>query len=131
MPKVYNKHHKNVPKDAVYVGRPTKWGNPYIIGVDGDRDEVVKKYGRKLLHMQLHSPDIFVDYVHPLIGKDLVCFCAPKPCHADYLLRAAVSFVDLAGTETIVCSSSCESCKEMGIRFNKDAMDYIRINDNE
>jgi hypothetical protein len=29
MPKVYNKRHKNVPKDAVYVGRPSKWGNQF------------------------------------------------------------------------------------------------------
>ena len=44
MPKVWNKRDPKTPKEAVYVGRPTKWGNPYVIGKDGTRAEVIEKY---------------------------------------------------------------------------------------
>jgi hypothetical protein len=68
------------PTNAVYVGRGTPWGNPFVIGKDGDRDEVCDRFEREVL------PALDVG---PLVGKDLVCWCAPKRCHADALLRAA------------------------------------------
>jgi hypothetical protein len=80
MMKVWNKLDSDVPESAVYVGRPTKWGNPFVIGLDGDRDEVIQKFERQLPH-SLAGADI-----EELAGKDLVCWCAPKPCHADVLL---------------------------------------------
>jgi len=86
MPKVWNKHHKGIPKDAIYVGRPTKWGNPFEIGKAGTREEVVEKY-RKFLVEGGYNGSV-VD-VRELRGKDLVCWCAPKTCHADILLEMA------------------------------------------
>lgn len=83
MPKVFNKHHKDAPPDAIYVGRPTKWGNPFIVGKDGTRDEVVEKY-REWLYNQW---DHLEDDLKTLKGKDLVCWCSPKACHADILLE--------------------------------------------
>lgn len=44
MPKVWNKSDPNCPKDAIYVGRPSKWGNPYKIGKDGARELVISYY---------------------------------------------------------------------------------------
>lgn len=44
MMKVLNKRTDAIPVGAVYVGRPTKWGNPFVIGRDGDRDEVIERY---------------------------------------------------------------------------------------
>jgi hypothetical protein len=90
MPKVWNKHHKNVPEGAIYVGRPTKWGNPYVIGRDGDRNEVIRKY-RKYIIDNLMTSDLCARDLEDLRGKDLVCWCAPKPCHADILLEIANS----------------------------------------
>lgn len=89
MPRVYNKHHKNAPAEAVYVGRPSKWGNPFIIGRDGERAECVEKF-----RTMLQQPDTFwsvkrAEIRAELKGKDLVCWCAPKPCHADILLEIA------------------------------------------
>jgi len=90
MPKVYNKHHKDAPPDAVYVGRPSKWGNPFVIGDDGTREQVINKYREYIENVQLNEPQEFEqDYIIPLKGKDLVCWCAPKPCHADVLLELA------------------------------------------
>ena len=82
MPRVLNKRYDVIPEDAVYVGRPTKWGNPYRIGVDGDRETVVRKY-EEYVHNG-GTPD-----VSELRGKNLVCWCAPKQCHADVLLELA------------------------------------------
>ena len=82
MPKVYNKHHKDAPKDAVYVGRGTPFGNPFVIGQHGTRDEVITLYEKKVIPYLLN-------YIPQLKGKDLICYCAPKRCHADILLRIA------------------------------------------
>mgnify|MGYP001574010612 FL=1 len=87
MPKVYNKHHKDAPPDAVYVGRPSKWGNPFVIGKDGDREKVIEEFHYYILDILEECPG----YLDELKGKDLVCFCAPKPCHADILLEIANS----------------------------------------
>ena len=66
---------------AVYVGRPTKWGNPFVIGRDGDRAEVIRRYRLWIGTQRLDARE--------LAGKDLVCWCAPEPCHADVLLEMA------------------------------------------
>lgn len=84
MPKVYNKRDKDYPKDAVYVGRPSKWGNPYIIGKDGTREECINKY--RMDFLEDHDKE---QIIHELKGKDLVCWCAPEACHADVLLEIA------------------------------------------
>ena len=87
MPKIYNKHHGNVPASAVYVGRPTKWGNPFTIGRHGERDEVISLFEQwVMLPEQAHLREAAKI---ELRGKDLVCFCAPKPCHADVWMRIA------------------------------------------
>lgn len=69
---------------SVYVGRPSKWGNPFIIGKDGTREEVIEKYKDWFIHQRE-----LVDCLHELRDKDLVCWCAPLPCHADFLLILA------------------------------------------
>lgn len=83
MVKVYNKRDKDIPNDAIYVGRPSKWGNPYVVGRDGTRKQVVQRYRESLGHERIK------DIRTSLRGKDLVCWCAPLPCHADVLLEIA------------------------------------------
>jgi hypothetical protein len=84
MCRVLNKHHAGVPSGAVYIGRGSKWGNPFRIGPDGDRAAVIAKFERWLAdqHHLLRALD-------ELRGRDLVCFCAPRACHGDLLLRLA------------------------------------------
>ena len=67
----------------MYVGRPTKWGNPYVIGRDGSRAQVIERYRAHLHHSGL------INQIDELTGKDLVCWCAPAACHADMLLELA------------------------------------------
>lgn len=85
MPKVLNKRWDGLPDMAVYIGRPSKWGNPFMVGKDGSRTEVIEKY-RTYLHK---NPSLVDDAVNELRGKDLVCWCSPKPCHGDILLDLA------------------------------------------
>lgn len=80
------------PKDEViqfvYIGRPSKWGNPYTLPLkanDATRHVVVDKFRLYLLE----HPHLIGAAVRELKGKVLVCFCAPKECHGDVLARAA------------------------------------------
>ena len=85
MPKVLNKRTDKIPPDAVFVGRPSKWGNPFKVKRDGDVIEVVDKYRTWLINQIAHNR---LD-INELRGKDLVCWCAPSLCHADILLELA------------------------------------------
>lgn len=80
--RVLNKHIDVIPHDAVYIGRGSKWGNPFVIGKHGDRDEVIDMYEEWLLN----NPEL-LDQIDELIGKDLWCFCKPKRCHGDVLVK--------------------------------------------
>ncbi len=85
MPKVLNRY-KDKLTNGVYIGRPSKWGNPFVIGPDdGTRAEVISKYNQWLLS----HPTIISQAKIELKGKDLICFCAPLPCHGDILLQVA------------------------------------------
>ncbi len=76
-----------MPANAVYVGRPTKWGNPFIVGRFGTAQECVARYARGLSEKEGLVP--YGD-LHELRGKNLVCWCPlDQPCHADVLLRLA------------------------------------------
>jgi len=83
-PKVLNKHFHDVTAGAIYVGRPSKWGNPFVVGVHGSREEVVFLYTKYLL-----SNTKLMSKIRSLRGKDLVCWCSPELCHADVLLSLA------------------------------------------
>lgn len=84
MCKVLNKHVCGVPSGAVYVGRGSRWGNPFRLGVDGDRPAVIAKHAR-----WLRGQHPLLQALGDLRGKDLVCYCAPAACHADLLRRLA------------------------------------------
>ena len=83
MPQLHNKHHNTAGPDAVYIGRGSSYGNPFVIGVHGDRDAVCDQYEQ----LVLSEPDRVVYYKEHLKGKDLVCFCKPARCHGDFLLN--------------------------------------------
>ena len=85
MCKVHNTYHRTAPSDAVYIGRGSPFGNPFVIGKDGNRDDVCDKYE----DMLMGNPQLLSLVKQELKGKDLVCFCKPKRCHGDTLLRVA------------------------------------------
>lgn len=66
-----------MPPNTVYVGRPTKWGNPYSSAVD---------LGRYRTFIEQHR----ADDLPSIRGKNLACWCPlDQPCHADVLLELA------------------------------------------
>ena len=90
---VLNKHHGNIPKDAIYIGRGSIWGNPFVMGTHGDRETVCAKH-RVHLWKQIQSGEITLEQLAALHGKDLVCYCAPARCHGHALEKAAVWAVE-------------------------------------
>ncbi len=83
MPRVLNRYHGPVPGGAVWIMRPSKWGNPFSVGRFG-RERCIELYREYLLR----NHELMAD-LEELRGKDLVCCCAPKPCHGDVLLYLA------------------------------------------
>lgn len=83
-PRVLNRYKDNTT-NAVYIGRGSKWGNNYIIGKDGNRDEVCDKY-----EAEKSKDSEFMEMAkRELKGKDVWCYCAPARCHGDFLVRVA------------------------------------------
>jgi hypothetical protein len=75
-----------MPPNTVYVGRPTRWGNPYFIAPKGQftREQAIETYENYVKRVLVDHPD----FLEPLKGKDLACWCPlDKPCHADVLLK--------------------------------------------
>jgi len=94
-PVVLNKKTDNIPPDAVYVGRPSRYGNDMSI-----RELKVLLPNLTYEELQQEAVDWFRRYalarlkvepkwLEPLRGKDLVCWCVPLPCHANILLELA------------------------------------------
>lgn len=72
-------HCKREPYD-VYIGRPSKWGNPFTIGIDGSRDEVIQKYYDWIL-----TQSELLSQLGEIKDKTLGCWCRPNICHGDVL----------------------------------------------
>ena len=66
----------------VYIGRPSKWGNPFEIGKDGTRYEVIQKY-----RYYIENNKDLLDSLKDLKWKTLGCFCKPEMCHGDILVE--------------------------------------------
>lgn len=88
-------HCKRDPYD-VYIGRGSKWGNPFVIGRDGTREEVIGFY-REWIRKQ---PSLLAS-LGELRGKVLGCWCAPKPCHGEVLLELLREPVDMKSTLSV------------------------------
>lgn len=79
MPVLAVVHCKLEPYD-VYIGRPSKWGNPFHLKAEVSRHNVLENYrywisGNKKLLLDLHELD----------NKVLGCWCAPRLCHGNIL----------------------------------------------
>jgi hypothetical protein len=85
-PRVLNKRAIKgpLPPTARYCGRPSPLGNPFVIGRDGTRDEVIAKHAA-----WVETQPQLIPLIQALRGYDLVCFCAPELCHCDLYLKMA------------------------------------------
>jgi hypothetical protein len=73
--------HLNKDSYDVYIGRPSKWGNPFSADEYG-RHEAIKKYKEYILS----TPELLYS-LHELDGKTLGCYCKPLACHGDVLIE--------------------------------------------
>lgn len=89
-----------LPPGVVYVGRPSKWGNPFYLGMfakytiaDAVRDyrAWIEQRGTHLsANNAFGKPPTIAEIRRELRGKDLACWCnLDAPCHADVLLELA------------------------------------------
>ena len=85
-----------LPEGAIYVGRPTRWGNPFRIGEPFYRtaEDAVQRFKAGLTVAPLPHPESYMGRIltdiHLLRGKNLACWCPlDQPCHADILLEIA------------------------------------------
>ena len=69
----------------IYIGRPSKWGNPFRIGKDGSREDVIQKYRDWILA----NSNLMAQLPLELKGKTLGCWCKPNACHGDVLAELA------------------------------------------
>jgi hypothetical protein len=78
-----------MPPNTVYVGRPTKWGNPFEPSRFMTREECVEAF-RDVIMCPVCVEENREMAIKELGGKDLCCWCPlDKPCHADILLDLA------------------------------------------
>lgn len=128
-----------MPSDAVYVGRPTVWGNPFAVtrssdyhglagswflrGPDGavhhpdeDTQESARRacvalYARSVIDGEPCGAAVTVPLIRAeLAGLDLVCWCPiDQPCHADFLLEVANS----ASTAGAVAAGEAETGRRL------------------
>ena len=90
--RIRRKNGKIVQDCSVYIGRDmfmggwnlkkSKWANPYKIGTDGNRDEVLGKYKKYVT-----SNTSLMNDLEELRGETLGCWCKPEKCHGDILVE--------------------------------------------
>ena len=76
--------HCKRSKYDIYIGRPSKWGNRFLIGIDGTREQAIEKYRKWLM-----TQPALLKALPELKGRTLGCWCAPLTCHGDVLVELA------------------------------------------
>jgi hypothetical protein len=85
MVRVLNRRRGERTPGAVYVGRPTRWGNPFVVGSRYTQQQAVDAYRAWVVT----QPELLAAAKAELAGHDLICWCHPLPCHADVLVEIA------------------------------------------
>lgn len=78
--RVVNKNHESFTH---YIGRGSVFGNPFRIGIDGTRDEVIKQYE----FYARHKPELMNEIKSLPENAVLGCFCFPRQCHGDVIIK--------------------------------------------
>jgi uncharacterized protein DUF4326 len=86
MARVIHVADRKQTKDEVYIGRGSVFGNPFRIGRDGDRADVVHKFQVSFRARLAEDPEFWYA-VQGLRGKTLMCYCKPQLCHGDVIAQ--------------------------------------------
>lgn len=90
MPTIWNMRTQRAPDGAVRIGRGTPFGNPFRVA-DHGRQQAIALFRLWLWRKRLdegRDPEAVAE-IAALHGRDLACFCAPRPCHGEVLIKAA------------------------------------------
>jgi hypothetical protein len=79
--------------EGIYIGRPSLLGNPFEIGMHGERVDVIRRYRRWLWDRILEQGDVYAELKRlAKLAKrgdlTLICWCSPKPCHGSIVRRS-------------------------------------------
>jgi hypothetical protein len=77
----------------VYIGRPSKFGNPYRVRGEKNRAAAIKAFEEYARRAITRDPKL-AEAIRGLYGKTLGCWCAPRACHGDVLLKLAAELKD-------------------------------------
>lgn len=80
----WNDRQRERPYHTILIDRTTPFGNPFVIGKDGDRAEVLAKF-EAYFEQRLQDDPAFWYAVQRLIGHELACHCKPMDCHGDII----------------------------------------------
>ena len=80
--------YAHVHDNTVLIDRRTRWGNPFRVGRDGSRDEVIARY-RADLWRRIRAGEIAIEELAAIANCWYACWCLPRPCHGLVLARAA------------------------------------------
>ncbi|MEH6952860.1 DUF4326 domain-containing protein (plasmid) [Nitrobacter sp. NHB1] len=78
------KRRQALERDAAPHRPPEQIGNPFVIGRDGSRADVIAKYRAWIV-----AKPALMNALDELRGRDLICWCAPLACHGDVLVDPA------------------------------------------
>lgn len=104
----------------VYIGRPSVWGNPYVIGRDGSRAEVLRKYTA-----WIKRQNDLLKRLRELRGKVLGCWCKPETCHGDVLAALADGLRD--DDPDFRRASHAMVCEECGDEYGDHSYSYAYL----
>lgn len=83
-----NKYKDKISHFDIYIGRGTPVGNPYVIGKHAERDECIDIYDPYLLSQIVNENPQIMKFFKDLKDEDnLYCFCKPKRCHGDIIIK--------------------------------------------
>lgn len=101
---VVNRYGPATPMPTYKIGRPTVLGNPFVIGRDGSRDDVIALY-REWLIEQFGTGNTADRRFRYLLGEALAhpdialsCYCAPERCHGD-VIKEQIEYILNAPTQ--------------------------------
>lgn len=90
--------NQNISLVFIKVDRGSPWGNPFVKETEAQRNRVCDLF-EEYAHWRL---TIEPDWLKPIRGKNLACWCAPKRCHAETLLRLA-NEPEISQPKPVVC----------------------------
>lgn len=83
--------NKETGKKERFPKKSSNFANPYKVGKDGNREEVLQKY-KIYIEKKLENDDTLINELISLKGKNLGCWCYPDPCHGNILLELIIKY---------------------------------------